>query len=182
MKMKERRSVPDTSNFVVATFSDPEVLLNAVVAVRAEDFRIYDVYSPYPIHGMDEAMGIRHSRLPWVTLVAGFFGLCLALGFQFYTTVLDWPLNVGGKPDNSTLAFVPISFELTVLIGGLATAAALLFRAQLFPGKKERLAVPGITDDKFALVLRKRTGDLRRAVAILEESGADSVEQKVMAL
>lgn len=174
--------MPDTNDFVIATFSDPETLLRAVRAVRAEDFRVYDVYAPYPIHGMDEAMGVRHSRLPWVTFFAGLFGLTLALTFQFYTTIWDWPLNVGGKPDNSTLAFVPICFELTVLIGGVTTALALFFRAQMFPGKKERLPIAGVTDNKFALALRKRTGDMRRAIAILEESGADAVEQKATKL
>jgi hypothetical protein len=174
--------VPDTNTFVIATFTDPQALLRAVEAVRAEDYRVYDVYAPYPIHGLDHAMGIRHSRLPWVTFLAGLGALTFALTFQFYTSVLDWPLNVGGKPDNSTLAFVPICFELTVLIGGLSTVAALFFRTRLFPGKKERLAVEGVTDNRFALVLRKRTGDIRRALAILEESGAEAIEQKEKAL
>jgi hypothetical protein len=180
--MKERRSVPDTQTFLIATFSRSETLMHAVEAVRAEDFRIYDVYAPYPIHGLDHAMGVRHSRLPWVTFLAGLGALTFALTFQFYTNVWDWPLNVGGKPDNSTLAFVPVCFELTVLIGGLATVAALFFRTRLFPGKKERLAIEGVTDDRFALVLRKRTGDFRRAMAILEESGAENIEQKVTTL
>src|SRR5579872_276701 len=152
--------------------------MHAVRAVRAEDFRVYDVYAPYPIHGLDQAMGIRHSRLPWVTFLAGLSALTFALTFQFYTNIWDWPLNVGGKPDNSTLAFVPVCFELTILIGGLSTVAALFFRTRLFPGKKERIAVEGVTDNKFALVLRKRTGDMRRAMAILEEVGAEKVEQK----
>ena len=172
--------MPDT--FMVATFSDPETLLQAVKAVRTEEFRVYDVYAPYPIHGLDQAMGIRHSRLPWVTFFAGLFGLTVALIFQFYTTVLDWPLNIGGKPDNSTLAFVPICFELTVLIGGVTTAMALLVRAKLYPGRREQLAAEGVTDNKFALVIRKRSLDLRRASVILRESGAESVEQKVMEL
>lgn len=170
--------MPDTNTFVIATFSNPDELLHAVKAVRAEDFRVYDVYSPFPIHGMDEAMGVRHSRLPWVTFLAGLTGLTCALILQFYTNIWDWPVNVGGKPDNSTLAFVPVCFELTVLIGGLSTVAALFFRAQLFPGKRERLAIEGVTNNKFALVLRKRTGDIKRAIAILEDSGADNVEQK----
>jgi hypothetical protein len=163
---------------VIATFNNPDTLMHAVRAVRAEDFRVYDVYAPYPIHGLDQAMGIRHSRLPWVTFLAGLSALTFALTFQFYTNIWDWPLNVGGKPDNSTLAFVPVCFELTILIGGLSTVAALFFRTRLFPGKKERIAVEGVTDNKFALVLRKRTGDMRRAMAILEEVGAEKVEQK----
>lgn len=158
--------------FLVATFSDSQELLKAVRAVRDEDFRIFDVYSPYPIHGMDEAMGLRRTRLPWVTFIVGLGALTTALAFQFYTTVLDWPLNVGGKPDNSTLAFVPICFELTVLLGALSTVAALLLRARLFPGKTERLPAKGVTNDTFALVLRERDErfDLERAWEVLEKT------------
>jgi len=167
-------------SFLVATFSDAATLLHAVRAVTQEDFRVYDVYAPYPIHGLDAAMGVRRSRLPWVTFVVGCAALATALVFQFYTTVLDWPLNVGGKPDNSTLAFVPICFELTVLISGLATVAALFLRARLYPGKKELLFADGVTNDTFALVLRQRGDgfDLRRAWQILEESGADRIREK----
>src|SRR5205809_8146771 len=127
--------MPDNS-FVVATFSDADSLLRAVEATRKENFKVYDVYAPYPIHGLDHAMGIRRSRLPWVTFIVGMCALTGALILQFYTSVLDWPLNVGGKPNNSTLAFLPVTFELTVLLGGLSIAAALFIRARLYPGKK----------------------------------------------
>jgi hypothetical protein len=167
-------------SFLVATFSNAETLLHAVRAVTQEDFRIYDVYAPYPIHGLDAAMGVRRSRLPWVTFIVGCCALATALIFQFYTTVLDWPLNVGGKPDNSTLAFVPICFEITVLLSGLATVAALFLRAQLYPGKKEFLFAEGVTDDTFALVLRRRDASfhLDRARQILEENGAERIRER----
>lgn len=144
----------DQRGFLIATFADAGDLLAAVPALRAQRLPIYDVYAPYPVHGLDEAMGLRRSRLPLVTLAAGLCGLTFALLFQFYTNVFDWPLDVGGKPDNSTLAFVPVCFELTVLLGGLATVGALLLRARLYPGKAVRLAAPGVTDDRFALALR----------------------------
>src|SRR6266849_1740913 len=144
-RSKSRGWWPMPKTFLVATFSDTEELLQAVHAVREADFRIYDVFAPYPIHGLDQAMGIRRTRLPWVTLVAGSCALLFAVLFQFYTTVLDWPLNVGGKPDNSTLAFIPISFELTVLLGGLSTVAALFFRARLYPGKKASLGARSLS-------------------------------------
>jgi len=167
-------------SFVVATYSDAETLVSAVRAVRQQNFRVYDVYAPYPIHGMDEALGVRRSRLPWVTFVVGLMGLTFALTLQFYTTVLDWPLNVGGKPDNSTLAFLPICFELTVLLSGLATVAALFVRARLFPGKKEQIIAEGITNDTFALVVRQRDSsfDIKRIWKVLEESGADRIREK----
>jgi len=167
-------------SFLVATFSNAEELLRAVRATRERDFRIYDVYAPYPIHGLDQAMGIRRTRLPWVTLIAGTCALLFAVVFQFYTTVLDWPMNVGGKPDNSALAFVPITFELTVLLGGLATVAALLFRTRMYPGKREQLIVEGVTNDSFALVLRKRDAffNTKYACELLEECGACEIEEK----
>jgi len=147
---------------------------------REKNFRIYDVFAPYPIHNLDHEMGVRRSRLPWVTFVVGCLALTFAVIFQFYTTVLDWPLNVGGKPDNSSLAFIPICFELTVLLSGLATVAALFLRAQLYPGKKELLFAEGVTNDKFALVLRQRDAgfDAHRAIRLLQESGAERITEK----
>ena len=167
-------------SFLVATFSDADTLLHAVRAVTREDFRIYDVYAPYPIHGLDAAMGVRRTRLPWVTFLVGCCALALALTFQFYTTVLDWPLNVGGKPDNSTLAFVPICFELTVLLSGLATVAALFLRARLYPGKRESLFAEGVTNDTFALVVRKREApfDVHRARKLLQDNGANRIRER----
>ena len=165
--------------FLVATFDGQEALLEAVTNVRAHGFRIYDVYTPFPVHGLDEAMGLQRSRLGYVTLVAAILGLSAALTFQFYAAVFDWSLNVGGKPDNSTLAFVPIAFELTILAGGLATAAAFVLRSGLFPGAPARLAGPRVTNDRFAIALRWRetvfdTGEARR---VLLDCGAIEIRQ-----
>ena len=167
------------ANILVATFPQVDDLLKAVRKARRELFRVYDVFAPFPIHGLDDAMGIRRTKLPWVTLFAGLTGLATALTLQFYTNVLDWPLDVGGKPDNSLLAFVPISFELTVLFAGLTTVGAFFLRAKLYPGKKVWLVNPGITDDVFAVVLRKPSDDEshQRALTLLKECGAASVTE-----
>jgi hypothetical protein len=164
---------------LVATFLDSEAMIRAVRGARREMVRVYDVFAPFPVHGLDEAMGIRRTRLPKVTLIAGLTGLSFALLLQFYAAVLDWPLNVGGKPDNTTLAFIPISFELTVLFAGLATVAAFLLRTKLFPGKQPWLPAAGITDDTFALVLRKPSADEthERALAVLKDCGALTVTE-----
>jgi hypothetical protein len=164
---------------VIATFPHVDGLLKAVRQARREMLRVYDVYSPFPVHGLDEAMGIRQTRLPKITLIAGLTGLAFALSLQFYANVLDWPLNVGGKPDNTTLAFIPISFELTVLFGGLTTVAAFLLRTKLFPGKQPWLPAAGVTDDVFALVLRKPTAEEteQRALALLKDCGAASITE-----
>jgi len=166
--------------FLVATFSDAEDLLRAVPLVRRQGLRLYDVYAPYPIEELDELMAIKRTRLPYVTLFAGLTGLATALALQFYANVLDWPLDVGGKPDNSTLAFIPISFELTVLFAGLATVLAFFVRTRLYPGKREELAAPGVTDDVFALVVRSPTNPAARyrAIEIFAECGAVEIAEK----
>lgn len=168
------------SQFLVATFSNEHGLRQAVRQLRARGFRIHDAFTPYPVHGLAELMGVRRSRLPVAGLAAGLVGLVIALGFQFYAAVFDWPLNVGGKPANSMLAFVPITFEITVLCAGLATAAAFLVRSGLVPGASAVQFAEGTTEDVFALVLRHRdaTFDAVEARRLLMESGARCVTLK----
>jgi hypothetical protein len=175
-----RKGTPHMAKeYLVATFDAPKTLLIAVTTMRAHGFKIYDVYAPFPVHGLDEAMGLRRSRLAFVTMAAGLVGLVAAFSFQFYAAVFDWSLNVGGKPNNSTLAFIPITFEITILCSGLATAAAFFLRSGLFPGAPVRLAAPRVTNDVFAIALRWRstvfdTGEARR---LLQDSGALDVRQ-----
>jgi hypothetical protein len=114
---------------------------------------IHDVYTPYAVHGMDEAMGLRKSRLTWVCFFAGLTGFTCAVALQTWAAVFSWPLNVGGKPFFSGPAFVPVTFELTVLFASLTTVAALFARERLFPGASPKV-LPRVTNDRFALALR----------------------------
>jgi hypothetical protein len=165
---------------LVATFTDETALLEATRAARAAGIAIEDAYTPYAIHGLDEAMGLRRSRLTWVCFLAGATGAVTAMGFQLWASVVSWPLNVGGKPFASYPAFIPITFELTVLSAALMSAAAFLFRSRLFPGRTtaEAAHVPlRVTDDRFALVVAD--GDAARALlrgagAVALETGAGS--------
>ena len=141
---------------LVATFPDEHTLREAAGRLQAHGSPIHDIHTPYPVHGLDRLIGVGRSRLPVVSFAAGLGGLVLALGFQFYAAVIDWPLNVGGKPANSTLAFIPIAFEITVLFAGLGVVAAFLARAALFPGARGDVPVDGVTEDVFAIVLRPR--------------------------
>lgn len=170
--------------YLVGTFADPAALVQAVTEIRDHGFKIYDVYTPCPVHGLAEAMGLQRSRLPYVALVAGLAGLLSAIGFQFYAAVFDWSLNVGGKPDNSTLAFVPITFEITVLAAGVMTAKAFVLRSGLFPRVRARVPDPRVTDDRFAIALRWRASvfDTREVHRIMLECGAIGITQAVMDL
>lgn len=143
----------------MAWFANEEELLGATHAARTAGLDIHDVFTPYAVHGIDEAMGLKPSRLTWVCLAMGLLGLVCALALQDWTSAFAWPLIVGGKPYHSLPAFIPVAFELTVLFAALGTVAALLVRARLFPRVRPGLLPDGVTGDAFVLAL-KVSGDL----------------------
>jgi hypothetical protein len=161
---------------VLGCFGDEASLLQAVRLARERDLKVDDVFAPYPVHGLEDAMGLPRTRLPWVTLGGALTGLALAVGLQVWTAVVDWPLDVGGKPANSSLAFLPITFELTVLLAGLSTAAAFIWRSKLYsPLAPVRHLAPGVTDDTFVLVLHPAGGHAEGARQLLVEVGARQI-------
>jgi hypothetical protein len=137
----------------IGLFDDDRDLVDAARECRARGIPILDVVTPFPIHGLDEVLGIRPSRLPWVTLTGGAVGMALGLGFQYWSSAVNWPLNIGGKPFDSLPAFVPVGFEMTILLAGLATAGALLARSRLWPGRRPPRGLEATTDDRHALIL-----------------------------
>jgi len=146
---------PAAGGWTAGVYAAQGPLLAGVSRARREGLAIEDVYAPYAVHGLDEAMGIRRSCLALATLGGGLAGLAAAIALEVYCAVVDWPLDVGGKPANSGLAFLPIAFEATILAAALATAAAFLWRTGLHPARRPRPAVAGLgaTDDRFVLVL-----------------------------
>jgi hypothetical protein len=135
-----------------ATFADEATLLRATTAVRRAGIEIADAFTPYPVHGLEEAMGLRRSRLTWVCFAAGLTGAATAMLFQLWTSAVSWPLNVGGKPFASIPAFIPVTFELTVLSAALTSAFVFFFRSRLYPGRPAS-PPPRVTDDRFVLVV-----------------------------
>ena len=138
---------------IVAGFATEEDLRRAVGVVRERGWMIVDAHAPYALDGLPELLGWRRSRLPAACFLCGAAGAALSLWFQFWTTTRNWPLNVGGRPWNSLPAFVPVTFESMVLLGGFGLVFAWLIRCRLYPGKKALLPLAGLTDDRFALVL-----------------------------
>src|SRR3954469_4276344 len=86
---------------VIGFFDDPEVLVDAMHKVRDANYQHFDSFTPYPVHGLEHAQGLKRSPLPFVTFAAGLAGFSLAFLFEFWTSAVDWPLIVGGKPYNS---------------------------------------------------------------------------------
>lgn len=159
---------------VVGFFDNPGALIEATKKVRAANVASFDCYTPYPIHGLDKVQGLKRSPLPFVTLGAGLTGFMCACALQYWTSAVDWPLNVGGKPLWSWPAFVPIMFELTVLFAGLATVGAM-FLINGLPNTKKRAFDPNITRDRFAIMIDAPV-DVSQAQSLLKSCGATDVK------
>jgi hypothetical protein len=144
----------------VGVFPTEDALLAAAAACRQRGVELLDAHTPYPVHGIDDVLGIRRTRLPYVTFAGGVLGLVLALWLQYWSSAVDYPLNVGGKPFDSLPAFIPVAFEMLVLCAGLLTVAVFLLRSRLAPGRRARAMDPRITDDRFALVVRRRDASI----------------------
>ena len=152
-----------TPRLLVGVFEREEDVRAAASAARNEGLDVVDVFAPYAVHGLDRAMGLRPSRLPWVCFLFGLFGAGAMLLFQYWATAVSWPINVGGKPWNSLPAFVPATFEMMVLCAGVGTVVAFIWVAGLRPGRRSALSDLRVTDDRFALVLRETGSTFDRA-------------------
>jgi hypothetical protein len=137
---------------VIGFFEDTDTLIQATAKVREANYQHFDTFTPYPVHGLEAAQGLKRSPLPFVTLAAGLTGCTLGFLLQYWTSVIDWPLNVGGKPFNSWPAFIPVTFECTILFAGLATVGAM-FLLNGLPNIRRKAFDPGLTRDRFAIVI-----------------------------
>ena len=138
---------------VVVVFERDGDLLGAAAEARKQGIPIADAYSPYAIHGLDRAMGWAPSRLPLACLLLGILGAASILAFQVWASTSSWAINVGGRPWNSIPAFIPATFEMMVLFGGVGTVITFIVIAGLRMWRQPEVPAPRLTDDRFALVL-----------------------------
>jgi hypothetical protein len=138
---------------LLVMFEHEDDLLAATNAVRSKGLRIVDAFTPYAVHGLDRAMGLRPSRLTWVCFICGMIGALGMLWFEHWTASVSWAIDVGGKPWNSLPSDVPVAFESAVLLAGFGSVFALFWVSRLFPGKRPRIVDPRVTDDRFVLVI-----------------------------
>ena len=144
---------PTAATGILGDFFLPEDALAAAEKVRAAGWTHFDMLTPFPVHGMDEAMGQPRSWIPYATGALALTGILLAQGLQNYVMVYDWPMNFGGKPHASWPAFVPITFELMVLCAAIGSAilAVIAGKKDTVPQPPPMLVKTGATGDRFVL-------------------------------
>lgn len=169
-----------TKKYLLGIFDDEHNLIHAAKELNHKNISIYDIYTPFPVHGLDQLLKINRTKLPYVTFLAGLLGLTIALLFQYWVSVIDWPLNIGGKAFNSFAAFVPVAFEITILFGALITVAFFLIKSKLIPCFEGKVIHPQASQDRFIIALEFNDAslDFNMMKKELLESGACEVEIK----
>ncbi|MDE3236965.1 MAG: DUF3341 domain-containing protein [Bacteroidota bacterium] len=166
--------------FVVGCFDDEAVLFPAVKKVRTAGYKIHDVYTPFPVHGLDHAMGLRETSLHTAGFIYGITGTTTALSGISWVLTYDWPLNYGGKPHFALPAWIPITFELTVLFAAVGMVLTFCYLCQMAPFVKKHHFHPRATDDLFVMVIectdKTNTADLE---AFLSNNGAMEVKTEI---
>ena len=168
------------SRFLVGIFDDDDVVLKAVKEVRESGVRIHEVYTPFPVHGLDVALGHPRSRLGIVAFMFGLTGLVFAFLLMSYTEKFDWPMIIGGKDSFSFPIYIPIAFELTVLFTALGMVSTFVLSNGLGPTVKPLMFDLRTTDNKFAMAIDMENNRLQEAEieTILKQSGAAEVNVK----
>jgi hypothetical protein len=149
--------------------------------VRTNGLKIHDVFSPFPVHGIDDALGLKKSRLPKAAFLFGLTGTSLALTMQIWMLGYDWPMIIGGKNYASLPPFIPVTFELTVLLSALGMVATFMIISDLKPYRWPRQFDVRSTDDKhvMAIDLALNGGKSKEEISrILKDAGASEVNEK----
>ena len=166
---------------IYGIFDDEEVLLSSVKEIRANNIDIKEVYSPFPIHGLDKALGLKETRMAITAFIYGCLGLSLGALMIYNIMIVDWPQNIGGKPNwtfyHNMPAFVPVLFECTVMFAAHLMSITYLIRCGLYPGGKSSNPDPRTTDDKFLMEIEVE-GDASTIKALLDKTGASEINEK----
>lgn len=166
--------------FVVGVFEEEGNLFKAVRSVRKSGYRLHDVYTPFPIHGLDREMGLRDTSIHTAGFIYGITGTTLALSFMSWVFTKDWPLNIGGKPHFALPAWIPIMFEFTVLCAAVGMVLTFCYISQLAPFVRKHHFHLRSTDDKFVMVLDVSAGSGEHEVSeFLSSLGASEVNVQV---
>jgi len=165
----------EASKVIHAIYTDDDVLMSAVKKVKAERHHIEEIYTPFPVHGLDKAMGLEPTRIAITSFMYGLVGLTVAIVMMNFIMIEDWPQNIGGKPSFSYIenmpAFVPIMFELTVFFAAHLMVITFYLRSRMWPFKNAENPDPRTTDDHFLMEIAVH-GNENELESLLKETGA----------
>jgi len=165
----------EASKVIHAIYTDDDVLMSAVKKVKAERHHIEEIYTPFPVHGLDKAMGLAPTRIAITAFMYGLVGLTVAILMMNFIMIEDWPQNIGGKPSFSYIenmpAFVPIMFELTVFFAAHLMVITFYLRSRMWPFKNAENPDPRTTDDHFLMEIAVH-GNEKELESLLAETGA----------
>ena len=159
---------------MIGLYDEPNQIIQAAEQVRDAGWKAWDCHTPYPVHGLDDAMGLAESKIPVLTLSAGFLGVLVALGMQGWMSAVDYPVRIGGKPLFSWPAFVPITFEFFVLFAALATFGAVIVFCKLgrwHSPLHDSGVMQDVTTRRFGLVLSSDDPQFNEASARAQLEG-----------
>lgn len=163
------------SKVIHALYNDDDVLMSAVKAVKAEKHYIEEIYTPFPVHGLDKVMGLTPTRIAIAAFLYGCIGLAVATAMMNFIMIEDWPQNIGGKPSFSYIenlpAFVPIMFELTVFFAAHLMVITFYLRSRMWPFKKAENPDPRTTDDHFLMEIPIQDNE-KQLKTLLAKTGA----------
>jgi len=169
----------EASKVIHAIYNDDDVLMAAVKKVKAERHHIEEIYTPFPVHGLDKAMGLAPTRIAIASFMFGCLGLTVAIVMMNYIMIEDWPQNIGGKPSFSYLenmpAFVPIMFELTVFFAAHLMVITFYLRSRMWPFKKAENPDLRTTDDHFLMEIAVHNNE-KELAKLLKDTGAVEIK------
>lgn len=167
------------SKVVHAIYNDDDVLMNAVKEARKAHYHIEEVYTPFPVHGLDKAMGLAPTRIAIASFLYGLVGLSVAILMLNYIMIEDWPQDIGGKPSFSFIqnmpAFVPVIFEMTVFFAAHLMVITFYLRSKLWPFKKAENPDVRTTDDHFLMEIDLGNHSADEVAGFLKNTGAVEV-------
>jgi hypothetical protein len=170
-----------TNKVIHAIYTDDDILMDAVKASRAAHHHIEEVYTPFPVHGLDKAMGLAPTRIAIASFLYGVVGLTVAANLLNYIMIVDWPQDIGGKPSfafyQNLPAFVPVLFELTVFFAAHLMVITFYLRSRLWPFKQAENPDVRTTDDHFLMEVAVN-GNEEEMISFFKNTGA--VEVKVI--
>ncbi len=165
---------------IFGVFDDEDVVMKAIKSLKEKGIKVADVISPYPVHGMEDALGLNRTRISICCFLYGATGCCLAILMMWYMNIFDWPMDIGGKPSfalyKNIPAFIPVTFESTVLCAAHGMVITFYLRSKILPGVEPPVYHIRQADDHFVMKVETDESQASTIMGYIKQSGAVEVK------